>query len=121
MIASPDITCLVTTIQNTSGQALFFGFLPPHGKMLAVDAQVTVFGSITEAVNRGDRFGNRNMKALRDALDNQLLEILSTPAPIFFDVATKKPRQLQVNNNVLHLLSPSFDHSVTLGEPPYHV
>ena len=116
MIATTDISTLVTTIKNVSGGTLFFGFLPPHGKTLTANQTVSVFGSITEAVNRGDRFGNRHMIALQKALENNLIDILSTPAPVFYDQATRRARAMYVNNAVLKLMAPSWDHSVTLGE-----
>ena len=37
---------MTTTITNTSGTARFFGFIPPHGKTLAIGQTVVIKGSV---------------------------------------------------------------------------
>ena len=93
-----DHSCLVSVLRNTSGQRKTFGFIPPHGKTLAANEEISVFGNILEAINRGDRFGNRHMNALLDALDLGLITIVSTPAPILFDETLQTSHILGIDN-----------------------
>lgn len=78
-----DMSCLYSTVKNTSGGRKKFGFLPPHGRELAANEEFTVFGNITDAVIRMERVtSRRNIQALEAALDRGDLEIVTTPAPI---------------------------------------
>ena len=108
-MATYDHSCLVTTLQNTSGKELFFGFLPPHGVRLIAGEEINVFGDIKEAVNRGDRFGSRSMQALLDALDRGDITILSTPLPIAWDDTDGDAQVMGVANSVLVLSDPCWE------------
>ena len=108
-----DHSCLVTTLKNASGQEKFFGFIPPHGKRLDADEEINVFGDIKEAVNRGDRFGNRNMQALLDALDRGDIEIISTPLPIAFDETLQVSKVMGIDNGALYLSDPCWETSLS--------
>lgn len=108
-----DHSCLVSTVKNTSGQEKYFGFLPPHGKRLAADEEINVFGDIKEAVNRGDRFGNRHMNALLDALDRGDLTIISTPLPIAYDETNAVSKVIGIDNNLLSLSDPCWETSLS--------
>lgn len=78
-----DTSCLYSTVRNTSGQAKTFGFLPPHGRRLAVNEEFTVFGSVQNAVIGIERTtSRRNIQALEAAIARGDLEILSSPTPI---------------------------------------
>lgn len=103
-----------TTVKNTSGATKRFGFLPPHGMELSADEEVTVFGDIREAVNRGDRFGNRWMTALASALEDDALQIVNTPAPIFYDETADAVKILVVDNSSVSLADPVWADSLTV-------
>ena len=103
-----------TTIKNISGGTKRFGFLPPHGMELASDEEVTVFGDIREAVNRGDRFGNRWMTALANALEADELQIVNTPAPIFYDETLDTVKILVVDNGTVALADPCWEDSISI-------
>lgn len=108
-----DHACLVSTVKNTSGQEKYFGFLPPHGKRLAADEEINILGDIKEAVNRGDRFGNRHMNALLDTLDRGDLTIISTPLPIAYDETDEVSLVMGVDNGVLALSAPCWETSLS--------
>ena len=79
-----DLDCLYSTVKNISGGTKTFGFLPPHGKSLVDDGEITVFGNILDAVANGfDRnTARRSILAFEKALDTQQIEIVSTPSAI---------------------------------------
>lgn len=104
-----DHSCLVTTLRNASGQEKFFGFIPPHGVRLVANGEINVLGDIKEAVNRGDRFGNRNMNALLDALDRGDIEIISTPLPIAYDETLGQSQTVGIDNDALSLNDPCWE------------
>lgn len=103
-----------TTVKNISGGTKRFGFLPPHGMELAADEEVTVFGDIREAVNRGDRFGARWMQALANALENNELDIVNTPSPIFYDETLDESKILVVDNGSVGLADPCWEDSISV-------
>ena len=84
MAYTHDLDCLYSTVKNISGGKKTFGFLPPHGQSLVDDGTTTVFGNILDAVANGfDRnTSRRSILAFESAIDNQLIEIISTPSPI---------------------------------------
>mgnify|MGYP001151107561 CR=1 FL=1 len=104
-----DHSCLVTTLKNKSGRRLRYGFIPPHGVYLDAGEEINVVGNILEAVNRGDRFGNRHMNALLDALDADLIEIVSTPAPIFYDETLGITQMITIDNGAVVLADPCWE------------
>ncbi|MHC4178825.1 MAG: hypothetical protein ACYSWU_15040 [Planctomycetota bacterium] len=77
------------------------------------DEQINVFGDIREAVNRGDRFGNRWMNALMDALDAGDIEIVSTPAQIAYDETLAQSQVMGIDNDVLTLSDPCWETSLS--------
>lgn len=96
-----DHSCLMSVLRNTSGVEMVFGFIPPHGKRLAAAEEISVFGNILEAINRGDRFGNRHMNALLDALDRGDITIVSTPAPVLFDETNQTSHIIGIDNGTV--------------------
>jgi hypothetical protein len=102
-----------TTVKNISGGTKKFGFLPPHGMELTADEEITVFGDIREAVNRGDRFGNRFMTALASALENNELDIVNTPAPIFYDATADNSKIIVVDDGSVSIADPCWEDSLS--------
>ena len=108
-----DHSCLMSTLKNVSGGPLKFGFIPPHGKELADQEEINVFGNILEGVNRGDRFGNRFANGLLDALDANLIEIIQTPTPILFDATLDNTKIIVLDNGSLDLADPCWETSLS--------
>ena len=110
-----DHACLVSTLKNNSGGTKKFGFIPPHGKELEDQEEINVFGQITEAVNRGDRFGNRNMNAFLDSLDAGDIVLQSTPLPIGFAETADDSKVIGVNTNGtdVELTDPCWETSLS--------
>lgn len=110
-----DKNCLYSTIKNSSGKAMTFAFLPPHGVKLANNQVLTVFGSILEAVGRGDRVTDkRQYQALADAIDRGDIEILTTPSPVLQDTVTGANKTLQLSSGSLSAVDPCWRTSDSL-------
>lgn len=114
-----DSRCLFSTIRNTSGGRKKFGFLPPHGRELDADEEMTVFGNILEAVANanGDRVSSRrHMIAFEAAVERGDIDILNTPAPIMVDQTSGASKQLTLDGGTLGVLDPCWtrEHSIDL-------
>jgi len=44
--------CLYSTVRNVTFNRMFFGFLPPHGKLLACGEELTVWGNIQDWMHK---------------------------------------------------------------------
>jgi hypothetical protein len=108
-----DTSCLYSTIKNTSGAAMRFGYIPPHGKRLTANQEVTVLGHIMEAVNRGDRGGSRFMNALIDDVQAGRLKIVETPNPVFYDETLHQSSMITIVNDVVTVVDPCWESSVS--------
>jgi len=70
------LECATTTITSLTATPQFFGFIPPHGKVLSIaDGPYQVLGSIWA---RQRNF--RSMQALESALDDRLVVITTLPS-----------------------------------------
>jgi len=112
-----DTSCLYSTVKNISGTSKIFGFLPPHGRTLAVDEEFTVFGDVRQGLggNRGsDRsVSRRDNTAFEAAIEAGDLEILSTPSPILLDAGLGSiPKMLQLDGGVLSTVDPCWHNSL---------
>jgi len=112
-----DVSCLYSTVRNTSGRAMTFGFLPPHGRKLAINEEFTVFGDIKQSVIRMERTeGRRNMIALEQALKRGDLEIISTPGIILEDDSNPgSTKMLRLRNGTLGITDPCWNVSTSLS------
>jgi hypothetical protein len=79
----PPVDCLYTTIQNTSGAEAVFSFLPPHGRRMAANEQLTVAGNLIDRL--ASKTSNRQFKALERALARGVMAIIQTPSVIVYD------------------------------------
>jgi hypothetical protein len=115
-----DKSCLYSTVKNTSGGTKKFGFLPPHGRELTADEEMTVFGSILEAVTRFERATDRRQhQGLASALDRGDLEILGLPNPLVFDATLSAAKMIKVDNGSVVVADPCFATSDSADiEPP---
>jgi len=111
-----DSSCLYSTVQNKSGRAMTFGFLPPHGRKLEDDEEFTVFGDIKNAIIRHERTeGRRNIIAFEAALRRGDLEIISTPGVILEDDSNPgSSLMLRLRNGTLGTTSPCWNVSTSL-------
>lgn len=108
-----DISCIYSTIRNTSGGRKKFSFLPPHGRELVADEEFTVFGNIYEAVIKFDRVtSRRHITALEAALKRGDLEIVSTPAPVFEDGNGRSRVLAMTGNGTITAVDPCWASSV---------
>ena len=96
--------CLFTTVKNTSGGALHFGFLPPHGRTLADEEEATIFGDLHAVVTNP-----RSQRALAKALDDGDLTIVTSPCPIVFDDGDQASYRLGSNNGSPVATAPDWD------------
>lgn len=113
-----DFSCLYSTVKNTSGKAMHFGFLPPHGRKLAGDEEFTVFGDIRNGLggNRGGEasVAQRDNDALQNAITDGNLEILSTPAPILQDTANQSVKMISLTSGSLAAVDACWTNSISV-------
>lgn len=109
-----DTGCLFSVVKNISGGTMNFPFLPPHGKVLEADEEYSIFGSVLEAVTRGDRFGGRFTRALETSIERHYLEIRSLPKPIMTDETTDAVKVISLDNGSLVLDDPCWEVSLSL-------
>jgi hypothetical protein len=116
----PDVSCLYSTVRNTSGLPRFFGFLPAHGRRLLADEEFTVFGDIREAViNGAERVtSRRSMHAFESAIERGDMEIVNTPAVIFKDTVTGASKMLKLTSGVLGTIDPCWERSMSRDLEP---
>lgn len=111
-----DTSCLYSTVRNTSGVAKIFGFLPPHGRELAINEEFTVFGDVRQGLggNRGSERSvhRRDNAAFESAIDAGDLTIINTPSPILEDTVTGLPKMLQLASGVLSSVDPCWLNSL---------
>jgi hypothetical protein len=116
-----DTSCLFSTVRNSSGGRKKFGFLPPHGRELDADEEMTIFGNVLEAVANanGDRAtSRRHMIAFEAAIERGDIEILATPAPIFTDATTGANKMMRLNNGTLGTLDPCWTRESSIDLVP---
>lgn len=115
-MATMDTSCLYSTVKNISGVQKIFGFLPPHGRTLAVDEEFTVFGDIRQGLG-GNRGGERSVArrdnaAFEAAVESGDLQILSTPSPVLQDTVTEAPKIFQLSSGTLSQVDPCWFNSI---------
>jgi hypothetical protein len=75
---TPD--SLLSTLKNTSGVEGAFGYIPPHGRRLAPNETITVFGNIADQIAKK---GRRSVDSFTKDLENGDIALLSTPSAVF--------------------------------------
>jgi len=77
------MNCVKSVFKNISGAGKFFAYLPPHGKYVENDQEVTIEGNIFDLVGRYDwGWNERARQAFFNDLQNGKVAVVSTPAPI---------------------------------------
>lgn len=108
VFAIPDATlCLYTTLRNTSGAAMYFGFLPPHGRTLDDGEEISVFGDVT-SLFRGQPANNRAKRSFEAALDAGNLAIIKTPAVHLYDETLDQTKMLTLDNDSFAVADPCW-------------
>jgi hypothetical protein len=105
------ITCLYTTVVNTSGETRTFGFLPPWGRTLASAAEFSAIGTVVDWIQaRGGMspVPEKQFKALKRAMEDGDLEIKSTPVVALFDAVAANTKVLRLNNATLGSIDPCW-------------
>lgn len=109
-----DHTCLTTVLKNTSGKPLTCTFLPSNGRTLAVEEEVEVTGDIFDAIRRRWPNGHQRLiDAFLYALDNNYLEIVSTPSPVLQDNLTGQTKVLALHNHTFQAYDPCWFASIS--------
>lgn len=101
-------TDLYTTVRNTSGAEVVAGFLPPHGRTLAIDEDVTIFGDVWDQLTKGGRPCKRLQAAFEQALTDGVIEIITSPAQFLQDVSTEAVKVLALDAGVLGVADPAW-------------
>lgn len=116
-----DTSCLFTVVKNTSGVRKKFGFLPPHGRDLAPDEEVAVFGDLFNAVGvlGGDRRSSRrHLAALEAAIERGDLTVVKTPSVLLRDTVTGQVKALSLENGTLQAVDPCWTTSTSVDWIP---
>lgn len=101
-------TDLYTTVKNTSGAAMVFGFLSKHGRRLDIDATYTVPGDLVGAL--GAQRSQRQFQALERALLAGDLEIVKSPSVYLLSETGGITRELgMASTKELVTTLPSYD------------
>jgi hypothetical protein len=85
-------TDLYTTVKNTSGAAMVFGFLSKHGRRLDNNATYTVPGDLVGAL--GAQRSQRQFQALERALLSGDLTIVKSPSVYLLSETGNVTREL---------------------------
>lgn len=107
-------SCLFSTVKNTSGKRMFFAFLPPHGRWLAADEEMTIFGDIRDQVgNNGPTRRQARIDAFQDSIEAGNLQIVSTPSPILVDSVSGDSKSLTLTSGTLGVEDPCWLNSLS--------
>lgn len=108
---TPVTSGLYTTVENTSGKEVVFGFLGSHGKRLAANATYTVPGDLVTKL--GSQRSQRKFKALEAALTDGDLKIVSSPAVYLYSAESETTAELALQGRVLGTVDPQWDPAGT--------
>lgn len=95
---------LHTTIVNNSGATRSFSLLPPHGRRLAPNEQVSIPGDIRTLLAPH----KRNFDALEALLQSGDIAILSTPAPVMYDATLDVAKVIALDDGTLGVADPGW-------------
>jgi hypothetical protein len=111
---TPVAYSLYTTILNSSGAEAVFSFIPPHGKRMAANEQLTVAGNIIERL--AGKTSKRQFQALERAVSAGKLTIVSTPGVFVYNGT--KPQVVSGGAGTLGMVDPIFFVPGHPGELP---
>jgi len=93
-----------TQVRNTSGKAMYFGFLPPHGMRLAVNEEVTIFGDLLARLQGAD---GRKLRAFNAAVDSGKIKVIYTSKVYTKDASTKAVKTITTSGGAVALADPA--------------
>lgn len=102
------VECLFTTVVNTKGTKLPAPWLPPHGRIMEVDEEVSVFGGVEALVARNHNNTNRTQKGLFYCLENEFVQIKKTASVVLFDAVAETTKVLRLNSTTLGTINPCW-------------
>lgn len=116
MAGGLDTRCLYSTVKNTSGRRMTFGFLPPHGRSLAANEEMSIFGDVKQALIRHDRHeARRSIIAFEQSLLRGDIEIINTPAVVLKDDSNPGVTKiLRLRNGTLGVMDACWNTSTSL-------
>lgn len=100
-----DATGLYTVVQNTSGKTRSYGFLGPHGILLAAGQQYSEPGNLFQKVAKKRRLQQSLAAAL---LPGGGLAVVSTPSVILLDATKNTAKRQTLNNGTVALSDPTW-------------
>jgi hypothetical protein len=101
----PVAYSLYSTVLNSSGKQAVFSFIPPHGRTMAANEQLTVAGNIIDRL--AVKTSKRQFKALERAMAAGLLTIISTPGQFVYD-GSAKIQVVGVKTGALGMVDPIY-------------
>ena len=112
LAATSGAECLYSTVRNIGLTGKFFGFLPPHGRRLACNEEITVFGEVKDYLQRftpNERAKRSLEVALAgDATYAKTLVIVNTPSVHLYDATLDVTRILTLDNGSVSLADPCW-------------
>jgi hypothetical protein len=112
------LPCLYTFVKNMAATAMFYGFLPPHGKELAVGEEMMIGGDLTTRVAMAHD-QDRSFPAYEACLDDTELVIVRSPAVFLYDTSANVVQQLIMHNRVLGVAEPCWGYFSESGGDSY--
>ena len=112
-----DVSCLQTTVRNSSGGTKHYAFLGRHGVTLDANEEYTVLGSMENAIAANADDGgakSRRLAAYLTALQEDALEVVKTPLPHMIDETTGETVTITSDNAVLSAVASCLTDSVSL-------
>lgn len=103
------LPCLYTSVKNMAGHDLYFGFLPPHGVLLADGETLSVRGDLTTRIASA-RDADRAFPSFEECLDDTEIVILKTPAVVLYDETDEVVRELTVAGGELGVSEPCWGY-----------
>jgi hypothetical protein len=73
-----SLACLYTKVRNISGATRYFDYLPPHGRRLAADEEMSIPSELLPWMNRGG-INMRKLRGFASDLEDCQIAVLQTP------------------------------------------
>lgn len=103
-----ETSCLYTKVKNISGATRTFSYLPPHGRTLTNNQELSFIGGLTDGILMNRR-PSRILASLEEDLKENRLSVLSTPSPILYDATDDRSAMLKLDNERLYTIDPCYE------------
>lgn len=104
-----DTSCLYTIIKNISGGPLDAPYVPPRGRSLDADEEVSIPFLAFAGFDHKGRLRDNILAALEDHLNEGKITILKSFSPVVQDTVTDLPRVLTVASGTIDTLGACWD------------